>query len=95
MKQWERDFFIKSSMRNTENLLQSLVSKDNSGLMKKLKEQSQQSYDDAMEWERLKKEHADDNKKQEPQEVKLTLNGKEIKGSVEDAIVEEISKAFK
>lgn len=63
--------------------------------MKKLKEQSQQSYDDAMEWERLKKEHADDNKKQEPQEVKLTLNGKEIKGSVEDAIVEELQKAFK
>lgn len=62
--------------------------------MKSLKEQSQQAYLDTIEWERLKREHANDIKKQRPQEVEIKLNGKKIKRSLEDLIVEELNKAF-
>lgn len=62
--------------------------------MKSLNEQSQQAFLDTIEWERLKKDHANDNKKQESQEVELKLNGKKIRGNLEDAIVEEINKVF-
>lgn len=97
MKQWERDYFRQIAINNNNTVLNSLIKQDNqsnSNIIKNFKEQSQQAYLDAMEWQRLKKEHANDGKKKEPQEVEIKLNGKKIKGSLEDAINEEISKAF-
>ena len=98
MKKWERDYFRQIAVNNKNSILNSLIKQNNQSnynFVKNLKEQSQQAYLDAMEWERLKKEHKNDNKEQDSQEVELKLNGKKIKGSLEDAIIEEINKTFK